>query len=44
MENQQNGEYEFVLSNDDSLTIKISFIIDSKGKISYSQAEQKGNL
>lgn len=31
------GEYEFVLSDDNSLTIRVIFTIDSDGKMSYNK-------
>ncbi len=33
----KNGEYEFVLSDDDSLTIRIMFTIDKDGKLLYDK-------
>jgi len=39
MENWNNGEYEFLLSDDESQTIKITFTIDLNGRVSYHQAE-----
>ena len=35
MEPYNNGEYEFILSSEDSLCIKISFSINSNGELSY---------
>ena len=32
-----NGEYEFVLADEDSLTIRIKFTINADGNVSYSE-------
>lgn len=30
-----SGEYEFILSDDNSLTVRVTFKIDKDGKVSY---------
>ena len=37
MENQTNGEYEFILSDDKSITLRVQFKIDENGKILYDK-------
>ena len=37
MENWKNGEYEFVLADEDSLTIRIKFTINADGNVSYNE-------
>ncbi len=35
MVNQGSGEYQFILADDNSLTINIKFVIDENGKVTY---------
>ena len=35
MEHSVSGEYEFVLSDDDSLTVRVTFTISKDGKLTY---------
>ena len=38
MENQENGEYQFVLTDDEaSFAIIVEFRIDEKGKVTYDK-------
>ena len=39
MEHQVSGEYEFILSDDDSLTIRVKFTISADGKLVYDEPE-----
>lgn len=39
MESLKHGKYEFVLSDDDSLAIRIKFTISENGSISYDKPE-----
>ena len=37
MEHWRNGEYEFILSDDNSLAIRVIFSIDADGKLTYDK-------
>lgn len=37
MECYKNGEYEFILSDDDSLTLRVMFTINTDGKLVYDK-------
>lgn len=37
MENWENGEYEIILSDDNSVILIIKFKIDGMGKVSYDK-------
>ncbi len=32
-----NGKYEFILSDDDSITLRVQFKVDENGKVSYEK-------
>ena len=32
-----NGEYEFILSDENSLTLRVMFTIDAAGKLVYNE-------
>lgn len=37
MGNWENGEYEYILSEDNSITLRIEFKIDENGKVEYDK-------
>lgn len=37
MESQTNGEYEFILSDDNSLTLRVMFTINADEKLVYDK-------
>ena len=37
MENQTNGEYQFILADDDSSILTIKFKIDENGKVTHDE-------